>query len=67
MPKEYKFLPTRLQCIQNGHPFTEEVLKKVHYVAGHDAPIFSTIPKGALDDVRCPVPGCGSLVQQAKD
>jgi|SRR5215217_2515185 len=29
-------------------------------------PIFSTIPKGALDNVRCPVRGCGSLVEEAK-
>jgi hypothetical protein len=67
MPEKDEFLPAELQCIENGHRFRERVWQKVHYVEDHDEPIFSTIPKGALDDVRCPVPGCGSLVQEAKD
>jgi len=31
MLEKYEFLPTKLQCIENGHPFTERVQKKVHY------------------------------------
>ena len=66
MLEKYEFLPTKLQCIENGHPFTERVRKKVHYYEEGGEPIFSTIPKGALDNVRCPVRGCGSLVEEAK-
>jgi hypothetical protein len=61
--KEYDYLPKDLECVK-GHPFTEEVLHKLHYVEGLDAPVQATIPAGALDDVRCPVEGCGSPVKE---
>jgi hypothetical protein len=60
--KEYDYLPTKLECIENGHPFTELVRKKLHYVEGLDAPVASTVPQGALNTVRCPV--CGSLSKE---
>ena len=57
--KEYDYLPKVLEC-EKGHLFTEEVLHKLHYVEGLDAPVQVTIPEGALEDVRCQVEGCGS-------
>jgi hypothetical protein len=67
MLEKEEFLPAKLQCIDNGHPFTAEVWQKMHYYEESGEPILSTIPKGALDDVRCPVPGCSSLADEAKD
>jgi hypothetical protein len=62
--KQYDTLLTNLWCIDNGHIFTAKVRKKLHYVDGYDPPVFSTVPKGALDNIRCPE--CGSLAEEAK-
>jgi hypothetical protein len=62
--KQYDYLPTDLRCIDNGHTFRAKVRKKLHYVDGYDLPVFSTVPKGALNNVRCTE--CGSLVEEAK-
>jgi hypothetical protein len=61
--KEYDYLPKDLECVR-GHHFTEEVLHKLHYVSNLDAPVKATIPHGALDNVRCPVKGCGAPVKE---
>jgi hypothetical protein len=64
--KEYDDLPHKLECIENGHLFTAQVRKKLHYVDGVDAPVLATVPAGALDNIRCTYPGCNSLVREAQ-
>jgi hypothetical protein len=65
MPTKDEFLPAELQCIDNGHRFTKRVWNRVHYAEEGGEPLFSTIPR--LGEVRCPVPGCGSLAKEAED
>ena len=61
MPERDELLRTDLRCEQNDHPFTAEIWQTLHYVAGSSQIVAKTTPKGALDDVRCPVLDCGSL------
>jgi hypothetical protein len=63
MPERDEFLLTNLRCIENDHPFTEKIWQTLHYVEDSNEILFKTTPKGALDDVRCPVRGCGSLAK----
>ena len=63
--KQYDDLPTDLVCIEKGHPSTQQVRKKLLYVESQDAPVLTTVPAGALDNIRCSYPGCNSLVREA--
>jgi hypothetical protein len=65
MLEKEEFLPANLECIKNGHHFTAQVRKKVHYIEEGGQPVFSTVPHGSLDNLRCPVEGCGSRVEEA--
>jgi len=66
MPRrQYENRPTDLRCIDNGHLVTMQVRNKLHYVDGYGPPVRFSIPHGALDHLRCPVPGCGSLLEEA--
>jgi hypothetical protein len=62
--KKREYLRTDLECIERGHHFKEAVLNESHYADGYDLPYRSFVPKGALNDVRCPE--CGSPVKEAK-
>ena len=61
MPERDKVLLTDLRCQEYDHPFRAEIRQTLHYVADSNELLFKTTPKGALDDVSCPVSGCGSL------
>jgi len=64
MKTEDKPIPRNLQC-ENGHPLgTWKIWQRVHYGPDGNEILFRTTPPGALDDIRCPVPGCGA---QPKD
>ena len=67
MPERDELLLRNLRCDENDHPFTAELWQTLHYVPGSNEILFETTPKGALDDVRCPVPGCGSLAKDPNE
>ena len=46
-----------LRCQENDHPFEAEILQRLHTVETGET-TNTTTPRGALDNVRCPV--CGS-------
>ena len=65
MPERDVYMFRNLEC-ENGHPWPEpvEILEREHTVAYRNEVHAVTTPHGALDDIRCPVPGCGA---QPKD
>ncbi len=63
--KQYGYLPHDLVCIEKGHPSTQKVRKKLHYVAYSNEIVKATVPAGALDKLRCTYPGCNSPVKEA--
>src|SRR5215213_1861022 len=58
MPTTDKRLLTDLRCRKHDHPFKAEIWQRLHYVAHSNEIVGKTTPKGALDNVRCPI--CGS-------
>ena len=65
--QENKFMLRDLECQKSGHPFKRKRLQTVHYYPGTNQIVDIKTPKGALDNVRCPVPGCGSLPKDPND
>jgi hypothetical protein len=62
--QEDKRIPRNLEC-EKGHSLgSREIWQTVHYYPGTKQIVDIKTPKGAIDDVWCPVPGCGS---RAKD
>jgi hypothetical protein len=59
--REYKRMVRDLECEKSSNPFKREILQIVHYYPGTTQIVAIKTPKGALDNVRCPVRGCGSL------
>src|SRR5215208_4419381 len=62
MPTTDKRLLTDLRCRKHDHPFKAEIWQRLHYVAHSNEIVGKTTPKGALDNVRCPI--CGSPAKE---
>src|SRR5215204_6152499 len=62
MPTRDKRLLTDLRCRKHDHPFKAEIWQRLHYVAHSNEIVGKTTPKGALDNVRCPI--CGSPAKE---
>jgi hypothetical protein len=62
MPTRDKHLLTDLRCRKHDHPFKAEIWQTLHYVAHSNEIVGKTTPKGALDNVRCPI--CGSPAKE---
>src|SRR5215212_6480512 len=62
MPTRDKRLLTDLRCRKHNHPFKAEIRQRLHYVAHSNEIVGKTTPKGALDNVRCPI--CGSPAKE---
>jgi hypothetical protein len=62
MPTRDKRLLTDLRCRKHDHPFKAEIWQRLHYVAHSNQIVGKTTPKGALDNVRCPI--CGSPAKE---
>jgi hypothetical protein len=59
-PTEDKLLLRNLRYEESGYPFNAEIWQTLHYAMGTNEVVRITTPKGALDNVWCPVEGCGS-------